>query len=81
MSNFICSECGMNNIDCGGAGYKTPKEIELERQVELLRGLLDRALETMGQIAKLSDSKVDAVQCAIAVCLIQEKLEEMEGVK
>lgn len=33
MSNFICSKCGMTNIDCGGAGYKTPKEIELENQI------------------------------------------------
>ena len=33
MSNFICSECGMTNIDCGRAGYKTPKEIELEHQI------------------------------------------------
>lgn len=33
MSNFICSECGMTNIDCGYAGYKTPKEIELEHQI------------------------------------------------
>ena len=33
MSNFICSECGMTNIDCDGAGYKTPKEIELEDKI------------------------------------------------
>jgi len=36
MSNFICSECGMTNIDCGYAGYKTPKEIELEKKVHIL---------------------------------------------
>lgn len=35
MSNFICSECGMTNIDCGGAGYKTPKEIELEKKLAI----------------------------------------------
>ena len=35
MSNFICSECGMTNIDCGGAGYKTPKEIELEKKLDI----------------------------------------------
>ena len=34
MSNFICSECGMTNIDCGVAGYKTPKEIELEKKIK-----------------------------------------------
>ena len=31
MSNFICSECGINNIDCGKEGYKTPKEIRYEK--------------------------------------------------
>ena len=123
MSNFICSECGMNNIDCGGAGYKTPKEIELEKEneklkkcitelkvrlldtreardnatkvantyldqiadlskkVKTLRGLLEHAQQTMGQIAKLSKDKVDAIQCATSICLIQERLKEMEGVK
>lgn len=30
MSNFICPNCGMTNIDCGHAGYKTPREIDLE---------------------------------------------------
>lgn len=30
MSNFICSECG-------SAGYKTPKEIELEKENEKLK--------------------------------------------
>lgn len=37
MSNFICKECGMTNIDCGGAGYKTPKEIELEEELNSLK--------------------------------------------
>lgn len=35
MSNFICKECGMTNIDCGYAGYKTPKEIELEKKLAI----------------------------------------------
>ena len=37
MSNFICSECGTNWIDCGDAGYQTPKEIELEKENEKLK--------------------------------------------
>ena len=52
MSNFICSECGMSNIDCGGAGYKTPKEIELEQQVKRLRERLadaDKAIKLMDE--------------------------------
>lgn len=39
MSNFKCSECGMINIDCGKEGYKTPREIELEKENETLKSL------------------------------------------
>lgn len=31
MSNFTCPTCGLTNIDCGKAGYKTAREIELLR--------------------------------------------------
>lgn len=34
MSNFICEKCGMTNIDCGRQGYKTEREIELEKQLD-----------------------------------------------
>lgn len=34
MSNFICEKCGMTNIDCGKQGYKTEREIELEKQLD-----------------------------------------------
>lgn len=34
MSNFICEKCGMINIDCGYQGYKTEREIELEKQLD-----------------------------------------------
>ena len=43
MSNFTCSECGMSNIDCGGAGYKTPKEIELEKENKRLQEQINNA--------------------------------------
>lgn len=36
MSNFQCPHCGMTNIDCGRDGYKTPKEMELEAERDLL---------------------------------------------
>ena len=45
MSNFICSECGMTNIDCGCDGYKTPKEIELEKENKKLKEQLQEANE------------------------------------
>lgn len=36
MSNFICPTCGVKNIDCGKAGYKTAREIELEKEIDRL---------------------------------------------
>ena len=33
MSNFKCKECGTINIDCGKEGFKTPREIELEKKL------------------------------------------------
>lgn len=35
MSNFICPTCGFKNIDCGKDGYKTDREIELEKKLEI----------------------------------------------
>lgn len=35
MSNFICPTCGFNNIDCGKDGYKTDREIELEKKLDI----------------------------------------------
>ena len=45
MSNFICSECETNYIDCPGAGYKTPKEIELEKKLDIAIKALNRIYE------------------------------------
>lgn len=35
MSNFTCPTCGLTNIDCGKAGYKTAREIELEEKLKI----------------------------------------------
>ena len=35
MSNFICPTCGFTNIDCGKIGYKTDREIELEKKLSI----------------------------------------------
>lgn len=35
MSNFTCPTCGLTNIDCDNAGYKTAREIELEEKLEI----------------------------------------------
>ena len=48
MSNFICEKCGMTNIDCGHQGYKTEREIELEKQLDReikINRKMKRALE------------------------------------
>lgn len=37
MSNFICPTCGFSNIDCGKDGYKTTREIELEKENKRLK--------------------------------------------
>ena len=39
MSSYKCPYCGMTNIDCGKAGFKTPREIELEKENETLKSL------------------------------------------
>ena len=41
-------------------------------EYEKLKSQLKYALETLGQIAKLSKDEVDAVQCASAICTINE---------
>ena len=61
MSNFICSECGMTNIDCGYAGYKTPKEIELEKKVHILNEANMKLENELGHFADLS-KKVERLQ-------------------
>lgn len=42
MSNFTCPTCGLTNIDCGKAGYKTAREIELEKQLEIAVKALEK---------------------------------------
>lgn len=45
MSNFICPTCGLNNIDCGKAGYKTDRELELEAKTICLKEVLESCKE------------------------------------
>ena len=47
MSNFICPTCGFNNIDCGRDGYKTDREIELEKKLEIAIKALEFVVETI----------------------------------
>lgn len=66
MSNYKCPECGMINIDCGKEGYKTPREIELEKENEILNKKLKIAVDSLNYIAILDNNyivaKLDAQQ-------------------
>lgn len=57
MSNFQCPECGMINIDCGLGVFKTPREIELEKENEILNKKLKIAEENKSRKAK-NDNKL-----------------------
>ena len=51
----------MTNIDCGYAGYKTPKEIELEKKVHILNEANMKLENELGHFADLS-KKVERLQ-------------------
>lgn len=74
MSNFICSECGMTNIDCGGAGYKTPKEIELENQIADLGKKVERLQEQLNDANEVIKKCAD--YCSVS-CYYDERDEEI----
>lgn len=40
MNNFECPVCHSINIDCGKDGYKTDREIKLEKEVKKYKDLL-----------------------------------------
>lgn len=44
----------MTNIDCGRDGYKTPKEIELEKKVHILNEANMKLENELGHFADLS---------------------------
>lgn len=35
MSNIKCNTCGVISYDCGKEGYKTAREIKLEKQLKI----------------------------------------------
>lgn len=55
MSNFICEKCGMTNIDCGYQGYKTEREIELEKQLDREIKINRKMKNALKQIASEND--------------------------
>ena len=75
MSNFKCSECGTVNIDCGKEGYKTPREIELEKENERLNKRLKIALNSLNYIAILDNNYI------VAKLDAEEALQKMKKVE
>ena len=55
MSNFICQTYGMTNIDCGKAGYKTEREIELEKKLDIAAKAINSAAEYLACMDDLSE--------------------------
>ena len=77
MSNFICCECGIAQIDCGGDGYKTQKEIELEKKLEIATKALKRYEDKQNwDIRGVSFMKHNK-----GFTIARKALKEMEGVK
>ena len=53
MSSFKCTECGTINIDCGLGVFKTPREIELEKELKEQSEKIENELEEMRQKLKM----------------------------
>lgn len=45
MTNFNCDKCGMINVDCGLGIFKTPREIELEKESQKYKTFLEWMLK------------------------------------
>lgn len=80
MSNFTCPTCGLTNIDCGKAGYKTAREIELEKKLEIAV----KALKTIktaawfGKNTKINIDTPDSLRLKSVVNLAEQTLKEIE---
>lgn len=73
MSNFICPICGINNIDCGKAGYKTDREIELEKKLVV-------AVEALQKIGEVNTNRaIDSFQrCQM---IAEKTLTKIKGIE
>lgn len=81
MSNFICPTCGFTNIDCGKAGYKTEREIELEKKIEIAVKAINSAAEylaCMEDLSKLNDGKCNE---QMALEALNEALAKIKEIK
>lgn len=58
MSNFTCPTCGFTNIDCGKDGYKTTREIELEKKLKIAIKALKKYANALNWDDCLADGKI-----------------------
>ena len=74
MSNFICPTCGFTNIDCGKAGYKTDREIVLEKKLEIAVSVLEEYADarTWDCCHRNQCAYVNGFEAALALAQIKE---------
>ncbi len=76
MSNFICPTCGFNNIDCGKAGYKTAREIELEKKLDIARKNLKEIGDAIGIYFRREHTKDFAEDVLMGIGVIVGQTEQ-----
>lgn len=81
MSNFICPTCGLTNIDCGKAGYKTAREIELEKKLEIAKEKLEtiKTTATFGKLKGINVDTPDSMRLKAIVTLAEDALKKIRG--
>lgn len=81
MSNFICPTCGFTNIDCGKAGYKTDREIELDKKLDIAVKAINSAAEYLACMEDLSDLNNGKCNEQMALEALNEALEKIKEIK
>ncbi len=76
MSNIICPTCGLTSIDCGKAGYKTEREIELEKKLEIARKNLKEIGDAIGLYFRREHTKDFAEDMMMGIGIIVGQTEQ-----
>lgn len=92
MSSFVCDKCGMTNIDCDKAGFKTPKEIKLEYKLKYLKKNLETTIKALKSISNYKQRNnfrpseynlsklIEANECIISIITIADNALEKIGI-
>lgn len=80
MSNFICPTCGMTNIDCGKSGYKTYREIKLEKKLEIAVKAINSAAEYLVCMEDLSEINNGKCNEQMALEVLNEALAKIKEI-